>query len=363
MKEALFTWAFIQGFLIGTLLLINNKSRANKYLAVFFVLVGVKVLGQYLMRFTALRFSAPHIIFIADVIDFIEPVLVLFYLRIIFDFTVSKKDYWLYVPGALMVVFSVIFIFYINNTDLLFEAYISSIPHRTVLILIFLWKAFVIFKVYALIFGKNKVAVQTKQRKSLLWPQMLGVFIVISALVIFGNVTYHLFDSPESPNEQFRLVLEYGYIIFNSSLVFATAYFFLEDPKLFKGMVLGKGQKSDDFPGGDYYFKKLNKLLEEDKIHLDSELTEHAFAEALSIQPYLLSKLVNKYLGMSFSELINEHRIKEAKNILSTEKGQDMTIYAVAVDSGFRSESVFYVNFKKITGLTPTQYKKQYKQA
>ena len=136
---------------------------------------------------------------------------------------------------------------------------------------------------------------------------------------------------------------------------------FLEDPKLFKGIVLAKTQTTEEFPGGDFYFKKLKKLLEEDKIHLDSELTEHNFAEALSIQPYLLSKLVNQYLGKSFSELINEYRINAAKDILSTAKGREMTIYAVALESGFRSESVFYVNFKKITGMTPTQYKKNAK--
>ncbi|UXX81038.1 helix-turn-helix domain-containing protein [Reichenbachiella carrageenanivorans] len=361
MKIALFTWAIIQSFLIGSLLLINNKSRSNKYLSAFFIMVGVKVLGQYLMRFTALKYAIPHIIFIADIIDFVEPVLVLFYLRIIFDLPVEKKDFWRLTPGALMAVFAVSFTLYVNDTAALFDTYISSVPHQVVLTFILVWKIFVLLEVHVLIFGKNKVAVQTKQQKSLLWPKILAIFLLISTLGILGNVLYHVSDLPGSPNETFRLLLEYEYIIFNCSLVFATAYFFLEDPKLFKGIVLGKGKSNDDFPGGDYYFKKLNKLLEEDRIHLDSELTEHGFAEVLSIQPYLLSKLVNKYLGKSYSELINEYRIAEAKKILSTEKGQNMTIYAVAVDSGFRSESVFYVNFKKITGQTPTQFKKEHK--
>ena len=85
MKVALFTWAFIQSFLTGGLLLVDYRNKANKCLSLFFLLVGIKVLGQYLMRFTAAKFSAPSIIFLADVIDFIEPVLLLFYLRVLFD--------------------------------------------------------------------------------------------------------------------------------------------------------------------------------------------------------------------------------------------------------------------------------------
>ncbi len=37
---------------------------------------------------------------------------------------------------------------------------------------------------------------------------------------------------------------------------------------------------------------------------------------------------------------------------------KEKTNYAVALESGFRSESVFYVNFKKLVGTTPVKYRK-----
>ena len=357
MKEALFTWAFIQSFLIGGLLLISVQTRANKYLSALFLIVGTKVLGQYLMRLTAVKFSLPQLVFVADVLDFVEPVILWFYLRLLFDFNVEDRKLVNFIPGLLMILFSLWFIF-LGPEGFIFETYIGTITHQIVLASIVGWKSYVLLNVHRLIYSKNRAAIQVKLQKFLFWPKLLGAFLAVSTLVSLSNLAYHLIIVD---NESIRQVIEYNYIIYNCALVLATGFLFFDDPKLFKGLILKKqGEvKSDDFPGGDFYFNKLNKLLKEDKIHLDSELTEHAFAEKLELQPYLLSKLVNQYLGMSFSELINEYRINEAKAILSTEKGREMTIYAVAVDSGFRSESVFYVNFKKITGQTPTQFKKQ----
>ena len=358
MKVALFTWAFIQSFLIGGLLLVNKRNKANKCLSLFFLLVGIKVLGQYLMRFTSARFSAPSIIFLADIIDFIEPVLLLFYLRALFDLPIKPGERSYFLPGALMIIFTLGCVLYVGEKDLLFDAYISSIPHRIVLLLIVVWKCFVLSKVHLLIYSKNKVALATNQRKTLLWPKLLALFLLVSTLVSICYLFYHLLDGAGVHSEHFRQTLEYNYIIYNSSLVLATGYFFLKEPKLFSGAVLSIPSTQDDFPGGDFYFKKIETLLHEDKIYLNSELNEHQFAEAISLQPYLFSKLINQHLGKSYSELINECRINEAKQLLSTEEGRQMTIYAVALESGFRSESVFYTNFKKMTGMTPSQFKK-----
>ena len=350
MKEALFTWAYIQSFLIGGLLLVSVRNRTNKYLSIFFLIVAVKVLGQYLMRLTSVKFTFSEIVFIADVLDFIEPVILLFYLRLLFDFDAKLNKRIFFTPGALMTAFSILFVVIGPNGDM-FDSYIGTWMHQTVLGCIVAWKLFILIQVHKIIYGKHKVAVQSKLEKFLMWPKMLGIFLAVSMIVSFGNLAYHLVLGGGAVNEPIRQIIEYNYIIYNCALVLATGFFFFDDPKLFKGMILRKGSSSnEDFPGGDYYFERLNKLLNEEKIHLDSELTEHIFAEKLELQPYLLSKLVNQYLGKSFSELINEYRIEEAKRILSTEKGKEMTIYAVAVDSGFRSESVFYVNFKKTYG-------------
>jgi AraC-like DNA-binding protein len=51
--------------------------------------------------------------------------------------------------------------------------------------------------------------------------------------------------------------------------------------------------------------------------------------------------------------------VEETKRLLKSEKSKDLTLFAIAIDSGFSSESVFYTNFKKYVGMTPNQYKKK----
>jgi AraC-like DNA-binding protein len=62
---------------------------------------------------------------------------------------------------------------------------------------------------------------------------------------------------------------------------------------------------------------------------------------------------------MNFYEFINNYRIKEAKEILKTDKEQTISDVFLAV--GFNSKSVFNTFFKKNTGMTPSEFRKQIK--
>ena len=53
----------------------------------------------------------------------------------------------------------------------------------------------------------------------------------------------------------------------------------------------------------------------------------------------------------------NNYRINEAKKILVNEP--DKTVLYVGLEVGFKSKSAFHINFTKIAGLTPTQYRQE----
>ena len=63
-------------------------------------------------------------------------------------------------------------------------------------------------------------------------------------------------------------------------------------------------------------------------------------------------------MNQNFFDFINGYRIKEAKRLLVDPKGELLTILAIAEEVGFNSKSSFNTAFKKITGMTPTEYKK-----
>jgi AraC-like DNA-binding protein len=81
-------------------------------------------------------------------------------------------------------------------------------------------------------------------------------------------------------------------------------------------------------------------------------------AEELSCQKHHLSQALNDVLHQSFNEYVNQKRVQEAKMILSDLSFNHHKIASIAYDAGFNSLSSFNEIFKKIEGLTPSQFRK-----
>lgn len=105
--------------------------------------------------------------------------------------------------------------------------------------------------------------------------------------------------------------------------------------------------------------KKLNRLMEEEKIYRQEDLSLHSLAERLSLPPHQLSQLLNENLERSFSDYINSYRIEDAKEILLSPDSAEKKIIVIAFDVGFNTKVAFYNAFKKFTGMTPSEFKKK----
>jgi AraC-like DNA-binding protein len=68
--------------------------------------------------------------------------------------------------------------------------------------------------------------------------------------------------------------------------------------------------------------------------------------------------VLNDTIGLSFYEYVNCYRVSEAKALLSDASRKDHKIASIAYDAGFNSLSSFNDVFKKMTGQTPSQYRK-----
>jgi AraC-like DNA-binding protein len=91
---------------------------------------------------------------------------------------------------------------------------------------------------------------------------------------------------------------------------------------------------------------------------MDYELNLERLANQLQMPEKELSILINHYLGKHFFDFVNTYRINEAKSILADPEFEDKTILEILYQVGFNSKSSFYTAFKKATGNTPTQYRK-----
>jgi AraC-like DNA-binding protein len=96
--------------------------------------------------------------------------------------------------------------------------------------------------------------------------------------------------------------------------------------------------------------------LNKERLYLNSELTLNMLAAHLRLSPSLVSETINKDLGKSFRNLINELRVAEVKIKLLDNRFSHLSIVGIAFESGFNSEASFYRIFKLATGITPKVY-------
>lgn len=88
--------------------------------------------------------------------------------------------------------------------------------------------------------------------------------------------------------------------------------------------------------------------------HLHERISLSELADAFGVSPNYLSQLFKKYMDIGLSEYISSKKIAASKELL---KHPDLKIYEVAEQFGF--ESAFYYSkvFKKVTGISPTDFR------
>lgn len=107
----------------------------------------------------------------------------------------------------------------------------------------------------------------------------------------------------------------------------------------------------------DAYETSIRAFMEKSKIYLEPEISLEDLSERSKIPKHHITQLLNEHLHKNFYTFINEYRIQEAVTKLN-DPDLDINILSLAYDCGFNSKSSFNNYFKKITGLTPSGYRK-----
>ncbi len=107
------------------------------------------------------------------------------------------------------------------------------------------------------------------------------------------------------------------------------------------------------------YIEKLKTYVEREHPYRATDLTLSQLSEQVDIPAHYLSQIINEKLDCNFLDFINGYRVEDAKQKLKDPKFSHYTIISIAYDAGFNAKSTFYAAFKKYTGMTPSQYRKQ----
>ena len=159
------------------------------------------------------------------------------------------------------------------------------------------------------------------------------------------------------------------YLVFLSlmiNFIFAILIFYkaLQHPEIFAGITESeKHPKYEQSKLTDEekfeYLQKLRDYFYIQKPYLNPELKITEVAKELNVSVKYLSQVINESLNKNFYDFINSYRIEEAKKQLAIKTDSKKTVLEVLYESGFNSKSAFNSAFKKHTGFTPTEFRKQ----
>lgn len=100
----------------------------------------------------------------------------------------------------------------------------------------------------------------------------------------------------------------------------------------------------------------LDALMQSREIYRDPELNLSRIARKMSLPARRVSIAVNRIHGVSVSQYVNEFRIRSAcDQLIKT----DEPVTRVMFDSGFISKSNFNREFLRVTGTSPTEFRRR----
>lgn len=122
---------------------------------------------------------------------------------------------------------------------------------------------------------------------------------------------------------------------------------------------------------GEFWIRKITKLIHEERQrktgnvleqvklylrqHFAKDITLEDVAESHGISPYYLSKLFSQQFGITFIDFLTDLRVEESKRLLmDTQK----SLKEIAYDVGYANSNYFCRVFKKKSGWTPSEFRK-----
>jgi AraC-like DNA-binding protein len=102
--------------------------------------------------------------------------------------------------------------------------------------------------------------------------------------------------------------------------------------------------------------QKLTHLMTTERVFLEPDLSLPTLAQRAGVSIHELSYVLNEGLGENFFQFVNRYRVEEAKRLLVSAQHRHLSILGIGFEAGFSSKTTFNTTFKKMTGLSPSQY-------
>lgn len=102
-------------------------------------------------------------------------------------------------------------------------------------------------------------------------------------------------------------------------------------------------------------YQRIITLINQQKLYLNPDLTLNTLARKAGVPARQISKAVNMTRGCNVSQWINGFRIDHAQQQL---RNTALPVTEVMLEAGFATKSNFHREFLRISGMTPTEYRR-----
>ena len=374
---------FLTAFLVGESFLLSSilyfhplkqNAKANKWLSLFAFLLGTAFIGSYIEKVGISGFYPFIVKWINSLQFLLAPGIYISILYFVNPTGKFKVRYWLhFLPFLLFAVIENL----VNwseksiSTKTLFDIGETSFFVRDILPFQILSYIFISYLTLLKHQRNLKLITADTQNINLNWLKLF-LLILIFPLLFLINDAFGVFPS----------LLKFTETIYSISILFL-AYYAIKQTAVFpykseelaeiseiiqqeniqadepQPPVIKSKRLSDEQVSN--LSEQLNDLMTNDKIYLDNEINLTTFADKLGISIHDASYLINEVTGNNFYNFINQHRIAEAKKLLTSSKSDKLNMLGIAFESGFNSKTAFNTAFKKWVGISPSEYAKQQK--
>lgn len=116
--------------------------------------------------------------------------------------------------------------------------------------------------------------------------------------------------------------------------------------------------RSSNEPVASDALAKVQKGMVTQKLYLEPNLNIEEFAARVHLPVKTVSYALNNELGTKFFEFVNYYRVEEAKRLLSDPAMDSSTVLEILMMAGFNNKSSFHRFFKRMVGISPTEYRR-----
>lgn len=365
-------------FAIFLVSLKKGKKLSNYLLAAFLLTQAAIPLDNLInfgeaFRLVALE-TSPNLFYTFGLAFWLEAPLLLLYIRSLMykDYRLCKFDALYFLPFVLFASHFVFDWILLDTNSKLISLQGDTIAQTD----IFHRTTHVVRELFRLVLGIMCLIELHKYQKSLKrevadiesvdlnWLKILVVgFLVMRISAVF--VAFAIVSSYEFgisfDHEFLGLSSNYAVMLLISGLIFFSAGY----SSVFKGIdrKLNDAESEKDKekePIDMQQVAKIEQYMVSGKPYLNHLLTLENLANQLQINNRSLSIILNRHFGKNFYEFINFYRVEESKSLLTSELHRKTTMLEIMDDVGFNSKATFNTFFKKLVGVTPTQYRKDF---